>query len=121
MSEELQNFGSVEIPVGEAKVWAEKYRRASGSDEDDKKKITAYLIPLETLRAVLDNPIDAVRAYKGINNAGEQILFFVGTKLDEKGIYRDVVFPASGIENDGEVVYDATRPCPPNGDPDSPF
>ncbi|KQX02327.1 hypothetical protein [Flavobacterium sp. Root420] len=121
MSKELQNFGSVEIPVTEAKVWAEKYRRAPGSDEDEKNKITGYLIPLETLKAVLGNPIDAVRAYKGINNAGEQVLFFVGTKLDEKGIYRDVFFPANEIENEGDVVYDATRPCPPNGDPDSPF
>ena len=127
---EKENLGSVEIPLAEGKLWADKYRKSSGLEEDGKNKVDAYLIPLETLKQVLDQDIDAVRAYKGINNAGEQCLIFVGTQLDEKtGIYKDVFFPASGAVNaakeaeatDAQVVYDATRPCPPNGDPTSPL
>lgn len=127
----LENLGSVEVPLSVGETWAAKYRKAPGIEEDGKNKTTAYLIPLATLQAVLANPIDAVRAYKGINNAGEQCLIFVGTQLDEKtGIYKDVFFPASGDSvnaakeaeaTDAQVVYDATRPCPPNGDPTSPL
>lgn len=128
----LENLGSVEVPLSVGEAWAAKYQKAPGADEDGKNKTTAYLIPLATLQAVLANPIDAVRAYKGINNAGEQCLIFVGTQLDEKtGIYKDVFFPAGGsgeiagreaeTATDATVVYDATRPCPPNGDPTSPL
>ncbi|TDW47417.1 hypothetical protein EV144_105444 [Flavobacterium sp. 270] len=121
---EKENFGSVEISLSEGIVWADKYKKAPGLDEDGKKKINAYLIPLETLKLVLDQDIDAVRAYKGINNAGEQVLMFVGTKLDPKtGIYKDVFKTSSlgGSEGDGAVLYDASRPCPPYGDPESPL
>ncbi|KAF2506456.1 hypothetical protein [Flavobacterium foetidum] len=125
MSKDLQNLGSVEIPLSEGIEWAKKYRDAPKETEEGKGKVNGYLIPLATLKLVLEQDIDAVRAYKGINNAGEQILMFVGTKLDpETGIYRDVFFPGTGVEaksNDGSVVYDATRPCPPNGDPESPM
>ncbi|MFB9077025.1 hypothetical protein ACFFLS_03740 [Flavobacterium procerum] len=127
MSKDLQNLGSVEIPLSEGIVWAKKYRDAPKEDEEGNGKVNAYLIPLATLKLVLEQDIDAVRAYKGINNAGEQILMFVGTKLDPKtGIYRDVFFEGTGAgaeakSNDGGVVYDATRPCPPNGDPESPM
>ncbi|MEP6803385.1 MAG: hypothetical protein ABI892_02600 [Flavobacterium sp.] len=120
MSEE-KNLGSVEVGLTQAKVWVDKYRKAPAENEEGKNKTNAFLIPLETLKLVLDQDIDAVRAYKGINNAGEQVLLFVGTKLDKKtGIYRDVFKTGSELEND-DVVYDATRPCPPNGDPESPL
>jgi len=122
MSEKL-NLGSVEIPLSEGQKWAKRYKGASGSDEEGIKKVCGYLIPLETLKLVLDQDIDAVRAYKGINNAGEQILMFVGTKYDPKtGIYRDVFKSGVDLESgDGDVVYDATRPVPPYGDPESPM
>ncbi|SHM10344.1 hypothetical protein [Flavobacterium chilense] len=121
MSKETK-LGSVEVALKEAKVWVDKYRKAPVENEENRKNRTnAYLIPLQTLKLVLDQDIDAVRAYKGINNAGEQVLLFVGTKLDkETGIYRDVFKPGNELEND-EVAYDATRPCPPNGDPESPL
>lgn len=120
--ENLENLGSVEVALSTAKVWVDKYRKAPALEEDGRKKIDAYLIPLQTLKLVLDQDIDAVRAYKGINNAGEQVLLFVGTKLDKAtGIYRDVFKSGNGVENDGPVTYDATRPCPPNGDPESPL
>lgn len=120
----LEKLGSVEVSLSEGRKWAEKYKKAPGIEEDGKNKVDAYLIPLATLKLVLDQDIDAVRAYKGINNAGQQVLMFVGTKYDpETGIYRDVFkVGAEGSENaGGDVVYDMTEPCPPNGDPNSPM
>lgn len=117
----LENLGGVEVELAVAKNWTANYRKAGKEEQEAEKKTDAYLIPLATLKAVLENPVDAVRAYKGINAAGEQILIFVGTKKDEKGIYRDVFFPANEIEDAGFVTYDATRPCPPYGDPASPL
>lgn len=122
MSEKL-NFGSVEIPLSEGVEWTKKYRDSKEVAEEG-KKITGYLIPLNTLKLVLDQDIDAVRAYKGINNAGEETLLFVGTKFDPNtGIYMDVFNSGaeSKITEGNFVVYDTLRPVPPFGDPDSPL
>jgi len=121
---EFKNLGSVEIPLAEGEQWAKNYREKGLGDVDGKKKVTGYLIPLETLKLVLAQDIDAVRAYKGINNAGEQILMFVGTKLNEEtGIYEDVFVNGSGLHLRAPepIIYDATRPVPPYGDPNSPM
>ncbi|KQO33054.1 hypothetical protein ASF10_19865 [Flavobacterium sp. Leaf82] len=117
--------GKIEIGLPTGETWARKYR--DSKDEENKKKINSYLIPLESLEAVLrlkkTLDIDAVRAYIGLNELGEQNLIFVGTKLDEKtGIYKDVFGKGESEENGGgDVVYDGSRPCPPYGDPDSPM
>ncbi|WP_163407485.1 hypothetical protein [Flavobacterium ajazii] len=121
MSEKL-NFGNVEIPLSEGIEWTKKYR---DSKEVAGEKITGYLIPLDALKLVLDQDIDAVRAYKGINNAGEETLIFVGTKFDsETGIYKDVFksgINAAKSEEASAVVYDTSRPVPPFGDPETPL
>jgi hypothetical protein len=122
MSEE-KNLGSVEVSLTVGQEWTKKYRDSKG-EEDGKKKINGYLIPLQSIKLVLDQDIDAVRAYIGINNAGEQNVLLVGTKLDPKtGIYVDVFKEGvKGTENEGgDVVYDGSRPCPPYGDPGSPM
>ncbi|WP_374173805.1 hypothetical protein [Flavobacterium tructae] len=123
MSEE-KKLGSVEVSLAVGQEWARKFRKS----QDGKGKVDAYLIPLESIKLVLDQDIDAVRAYVGINNAGEQNLMLVGTKLDPKtGVYVDVFkkqLAAAGarIAGDGEdVLYDASRPCPPYTDPNSPM
>lgn len=122
MSEE-KNLGSVEVSLTVGQEWTKKYRNAK-EDEEGRKKINGYLIPLESIKLVLDQDIDAVRAYIGINNAGEQNVLLVGTKFDQKtGVYVDVFKKGvEGSENaDENVVYDGSRPCPPYGDPDSPM
>lgn len=121
---ELKNLGGVEIPLAEGEKWAKKYREQGLAGPDGKEQVTGYLIPLETLKLVLAQDIDAVRAYKGINNAGEQILMFVGTKLNkETGIYEDVFVNGKGLvaRAPEPIIYDATRPVPPYGDPNSPM
>jgi hypothetical protein len=116
--------GKIEISLAVGQEWAKKYR--DSTNEEAKKKIDAYLIPLESLEAVLKLKetlkIDAARAYKGINELGEQTLMFVGAKLNEKtGIYEDVFLVGDGEDNASAVVYDGARPCPPYGDPTSPL
>ncbi|KAF2081422.1 MULTISPECIES: hypothetical protein [Flavobacterium] len=120
MSEEL-NSESIRISLSEGITWADKYRKDTGIEEGKRKKVDGFLIPLETLKLVLDQDIQAVRAYNGINNDGEQTLIFVGAKWDpEKRIYVDV-FKNDGLFTGGDVVYDGARPVPPYGDPDSPL
>lgn len=114
--------GKIEITLPTAQVWVKKYKAPKA--EDNSKKVDAYLIPLESLQLVLNQQIDAVRAYKGINDAGEETLMFVGTVLNTKtGIYEDI-FPnrfGNAESGDTEIVYDGGRPCPPFSDPNSPM
>lgn len=115
------NLGSVEVSLAQGKEWAKKYRNKR--EDVGEKKIEAYLIPLESIRMVLNQDIDAVRAYIGINNAGEQNVMLVGTKYDkETNVYVDVFKKGEAAElNGGDVVYDASRPAPPYDDPNSPM
>lgn len=111
--------GKIEIGLSTGTKWAKKFR---DSKTEEAKKIEAYLIPLESLEAVLKlketKKIDAVRAYVGINELGEQNLMFVGAKLDvSTGIYKDVFGEGAESIEEGSVVYDGSRPCPPFGDP----
>lgn len=122
MSEESK-FGPVEITLTEGITWADNYRKIPKSDEDAKRKVEGYLIPVESLKLVLKQGVDAVRAYKAINNDGAQTLILVGTKLNKKtGIYEDVFSDGTTEEcANAPVVYDGARPVPPFGDPDSPL
>jgi hypothetical protein len=114
--------GKIEITLPTAQGWVKKYKEPKL--EAKSKKIDAYLIPLESLQKVMDQKIDAVRAYKGINELGEETLMFVGTVLNAStGIYEDV-FPSTSETaklTEEQVVYDGSRPCPPYGDPNSPM
>ncbi|MEO7978642.1 hypothetical protein [Flavobacterium sp.] len=115
--------GKIEIALSTGIQWAEKFRNPK---TEETKKIEAYLIPLESLEKVLrlkeSRKIDAVRAYVGINELGEQNLMFVGAKLDAStGIYKDVFGEGTNNIESGSFVYDGSRPCPPFGDPDSPL
>jgi hypothetical protein len=115
--------GKIEISLAVGKEWAKKYRDSSEGRAKD--VVDAYLIPLESLEAILklkeSLKIDAARAYKGINEQGEQTLMFVGAKKNEKtGIYEDV-FPEGDGDLGTAVLFDGARPCPPYGDPASPL
>ena len=122
MSEETQVIDSsaVTLSLKKAQNWGSKWRNMPPGQH---KKTNAYLIPNESLSAVLAQGGDAVRAYIGINDAGEECLMFVGTKLDKAtGVYVDMLPTGQGLDNAEEGdIYDATRPCPPNGDPGSPM
>ena len=115
---------SIEVSLQTAEKWTKAFQN-NIEIEDSKKKVNAFLIPRESLEAVLALKTDAVRAYMGINDKKEKTLLFVGANKDETGIYRDVFgTPQSdkkGNLGEESVVYDFARPCPPHGDPDSPL
>ena len=114
----------IEVSLQTAEKWTKAYR-GNQELEDANKKVNAFLIPRESLEAVLGLKTDAVRAYIGINDKKEKTLLFVGANKDDKGIYRDVFGTSQtaveGDSDEGGIVYDASRPCPPHGDPDSPL
>lgn len=114
--------GKIEISLPTAQEWVKKYKEPK--NEAKSKKVDAYLIPLESLQKVMDQKIDAVRAYKGINESGEETLMLVGAVLNATtGIYEDV-FPSTSNTarlTEEQIVYDGIIPCPPNGDPNSPM
>ena len=120
-----ENFPeSIEISLQTAEKWTKAFQNNIEVD-DSKKKVNAFLIPRESLEAVLALKTEAVRAYMGINDNNEETLLFVGANKDETGIYRDV-FGTSQYDKEGNlgeesVVYDFSKPCPPNGDPASPL
>lgn len=115
--------GKIEITLPTAQEWVKKYKAPKEAAKS--KKIDAYLIPLESLQLVMNQKIDAVRAYKGINTAGEETLMLVGTVLNAKtGIYEDVFPENTGVAKslgDEPIVFDGIQPCPPYGDPNSPM
>nr|WP_315173962.1 hypothetical protein [uncultured Flavobacterium sp.] len=123
MSEEKRPK-EIEITLPKAQEWVRKYKETTVAAEARTKKVEGYLIPLESLQGVMKHKIDAVRAYIGINEEGDQALMLVGTRLNQKtGIYEDV-FPKT-VNNEAakeaEIVYDGTRLCPPFEDPNSPM
>ena len=114
----------IEITLPTAQEWVRKYKETAVESESRAKKIDGYLIPIESLQGVMKQIIDAVRAYVGINDQGEQTLMLVGTRLNLKtGIYEDVFPKAVNNEaaKEAEIVYDGVRTCPPYGDPNSPM
>jgi hypothetical protein len=123
MSEEKRPK-EIEITLPTAQEWVRKYKETTLAAESRSQKVEGYLIPIESLQLVMKHKIDAVRAYIGINEEGDQALMLVGTRLNPKtGIYEDV-FPKtanSAGAKEAEIVYDGTVPCPPNGDPNSPM
>ena len=115
--------GKIEIGLSTGIEWAKKFR---DSKVEDTGKINAYLIPIESLEAVLKLKetlnIDSVRAYIGINESGEQNLILTGAKFDAvTGIYKDVFVNGDNGLAGESIMYDGTRPCPPCTDPESPM
>ncbi len=113
-----------EISLETAERWVKKWREAK-PESAKKKKVNSFLIPKYNLEKVLEQGIDAARAYIGINDKGEETLMIVGTRYDAKTeIYLDMIprKVACNIPEAGEgEIYDFTSACPPNGDPSSPL
>ncbi|MDR7373011.1 hypothetical protein [Flavobacterium aquidurense] len=110
--------GPIQIPLSKGQEWEERYVD-DNSVEDSKKKVTAFLIPRETLVKVLELKTEAVWAHLGINDDKEKTLIFNGAEYDPStGKYKNVYGPPKGEKSKSEaeaeeVVYDGTRPSPP--------
>lgn len=113
------------ITLEEAKCWAARWRQLEG-DYNKHHELKAFLIPKVDLLEVLEEGIDAARAYIGIDDDGVERLMIVGTKYDPKtDTYVDMITETS---NKSEVsaqingdIYDFTQPCPTTCDIDSPL
>ncbi|MDQ6472336.1 hypothetical protein RB619_16940 [Flavobacterium sp. LHD-80] len=114
------------IPLEVAQTWVASWKKQT-DEETAKKRVNSFLIPKVNLEKLLDQGIDAARAYIGINEKGLQTLMFVGTTYNEETkIYEDQI---PGYHNsaksygDGDAgIYDFTQPSPPTtGDDESPM
>ncbi|HEY4628244.1 MAG TPA: hypothetical protein VIH02_03080 [Flavobacterium sp.] len=110
------------ISLNEAQRWAKRWSKKEG-DYNKHHNVNAFLIPKVDLLEVLNEGVDAVRAYIGVDDNGAEKLMIVGTKLDPKtGIYVDMITVGIGnVEGEQDNIYDFTEPCPPAGDPKSPL
>lgn len=137
------------IPIEDAKRWAKKWQRDNPShckaflipvvDLIQVLEIMGVLVPDgENGKYRLTNTENAyIRSYLSIDEQtqvghGEKLLI-VGTAEDSNGIYRDLVEgerplgpPNDSIDEriatlQGSGVFDFTRPCPNDCDPNSPL
>lgn len=98
------------ISLETAQTWARKWRKEEGT-YNAHHEVHAFLIPKNDITQLLEEGVDAVRAYLGVDENDEEKLMIVGTKYNERtDTYVDMT-PVSKI-NEG-LIYDFTRPCPP--------
>ncbi len=98
------------ISLETAQKWAKKWRKEE-DHYNEHHEVHAFLIPLEDLTQLIDQGVDAVRAYIGVDENDDEKLMLVGTKYDQDtDTYYDML--PSGSSSQGEI-YDFTRPCPP--------
>lgn len=101
------------IDLSTAQAWTKKWR----DSQKTQLKAKSFLIPKENFIGLLEQDVDAVRAYIGVDEKDEEKLMLVGTKHDPKtGIYKDMT-PGGELEG---AIFDFTKPCPPGCDPDTP-
>lgn len=106
------------IDLETAKKWAKRWRKEEGN-YNAHHELHAFLIPKIDLEQLLEEDIDAVRGYLGVDDDQTEKLMLVGTKYDPvTDIYKDMT---PGLAANSGYIYDYTRPCPPNCDPTSPL
>lgn len=109
--------GPIQIPLAQGQEWEKRYAD-DNSVEDPKKKVTAFLIPRETLEKALALKTEAVWAHLGINDDKERTLIFNGAEYDPAtGKYKNVYGKSDqqnkSVASEQDVVYDGARPSPP--------
>lgn len=107
------------IDLATAISWTSQFRTAPQSSAK------AFLVPVQAVQGLLSemgNPTDSdacIRVYMGVDpTTNEQKLVLVGTQKDAKGVYRDLIPNTTGAVYS---IYDFTKACPPNCDPNSPL
>lgn len=105
------------ITLEDAKRFTAKWRGEEGT-YNAHHELHAFVIPTSDLQEVLAENPDAVRAYLGVDDLGEEKLMIVGTRYDkDTDTYVDII-PVSKL-NSG--IYDFSRPCPNLCDINSPL
>lgn len=129
-----------EVPVGDAINWTRNWLSQGAIDP---KSLRSFLIPTDDFVQLLiqmnilqqvgdnnyqlnpDNGLD-IRGYLGNNGAENKMVFVATTNVG--GVYHDIIdgkIDGQTYEGqtmpDGSGIYDFTRPCPPDCDPNSPM
>jgi len=106
------------IDLETAIKWAKKWRKEEAT-YNSHHEVHAFLIPVEDLTQLIEENVDMVRAYIGVDENDEEKLMLVGTKYDaESDTFVDMLPEQSRLKGE---IYDFTRPCPPGCDPISPL
>ena len=97
------------ITLETAQQWAKKWRQGE-ANYNSHNDVHGFLIPKEDIQLLLEQDIDALRAYIGVDENNVEKLMIVGTKFnDQQGTYDDML---PGAVHEGRI-YDFTQPCPP--------
>lgn len=104
------------ITLEDAKRFAARWRKEEGT-YNAHHELHGFLIPIIDFTEVLSEKPDAVRAYVGVDDLGEEKLMMVGTRYNkETDTYEDII--TDGGES---AIFDFSRPCPNLCDKDSPL
>jgi hypothetical protein len=88
------------IPLTTASLWTQNWR-----DRKEIADIKGFFIPMIDVNEVTEElGVTNVRGYLGINDQTEEFHFLI-VGVDSKG--NDMI-----DENEGQFVYDYTKPCP---------
>lgn len=97
------------ITLETAQRWARKWREEE-AEYNAHNDVHGFLIPIEDIQLLLEENIDAIRAYIGVDENNVEKLMLVGTKYNEEQCTYDDMLP--GAPHAGKI-YDFTQPCPP--------
>jgi len=97
------------IELREAQDWARKWRKEEG-EYNAHHEVHAFLIPVEDINQLIEQGVDAVRAYLGVDKDDVEKLMIVGTRWNDQMKTYDDMLPGAPVEG---LIYDFTMPCPP--------
>jgi len=107
------------ISLKTAKFWAKTWR-SKESTYNKYHECKAFNIPKIDLQEVLaEKGVASIRAYLGVDKNGEEKLMIVGVNAQGKDML--TLAKDGTLAVNGGDIFDFTRPCPSECDPDSPL
>ena len=105
----MSNDQNNTINLKTAQSYARKWRKEEGT-YNAHHDLHAFFIPKDDLIQLLDEGVDGVRAYLGVDANNVEKLMIVGTRYNSLHDTYDDMLPDAA--HPGQI-YDFTRPCPP--------
>jgi len=107
------------ISLQTAKSWAKNWR-SKESTYNKYHECKAFNIPKIDLQEVLaEKGVASIRAYIGVDANGEEKLMIVGVNAQGKDML--TLTKDGTLAADGGAIYDFSKPCPTECDPESPL
>ncbi|MBF4519501.1 hypothetical protein IRZ71_24430 [Flavobacterium sp. ANB] len=98
-------------------AWKEKLNKVSDLDEItsyEGSRFRSFSIESDVIEAMVNKSNKNIGLFLGLNPKGKVTTILIG--LDENNAIKKASLTSKVVDD----VYDATRPCPPNGDPEDP-